>query len=755
MSFFSKKVISPNKVKFVSLLTVSGLVMVLVFVLTSVVMQQSLSNAENQYMRSCSHILDGYSSAVRFYLKNYRTSLSSIYDENLFRSEDTERIHRWLMDNKQFLDDDFISVFYVDKSFKGYFSQGFTKDLSGRDYLQEAFHLNSDYFVSDVLHSSVSDKMIFVIGEPVFDSSRKCIGILCASIDVRILERMRQVIRIGESSSVYIVDRTGRFLVHPDRNYIGKTFIPKSKKYQDITSITVAENGDDVVETEDENGVPINLFSTKIKNCSWTLAVAFPKSEFGRIYSQQNVDKALILLVSFMLLLFLVSLDFVVSNYFYKKQFVEIIYDPLTKLMTRSRFEKKVAMVMRHNPKKKFMLVSTDIKGFKFINQNYGEIAADRMVYYYSKILNNIVSDVHGLICHGYADNFYMFIKVESVFSAMRRFRTELKSMSTEIKNFDIPFFPKFGIVFLRPYDKKKYSVRELIGMASFAKTTVKDNVLVPFSIYNMRMLGKVNEQHYIETHMEAALKNGEFVVLYQPKVSLADDRIVGAEALVRWSTPDIGFLVPDKFIPLFERNGFITKLDFYVYEKVFQFLDKQIKAGLPVVPISVNMSRNHNKPDRFMSEFMGLFKKYNIPSTLIQVEILERSVMDNNTMREVTDCLHSAGFTVAMDDFGSGESSLNMLTKIPVDILKFDKDFLSSSTNENGCINEKSAKFIQSLIDMSKHLEKETIFEGVETKAQRDFLRSIKCDQVQGYFYSKPLDEENFIKFLSSHLPL
>ena len=126
---------------------------------------------------------------------------------------------------------------------------------------------------------------------------------------------------------------------------------------------------------------------------------------------------------------------------------------------------------------------------------------------------------------------------------------------------------------------------------------------------------------------------------------------------------------------------------------------------------------------------------------------------MDKDTLAEITNSLHKKGFSVAMDDFGSGESSLNMLTKVPVDVLKFDREFLLSSVKDDGSLDEKSAKFIQILVDMSKHLEKETVFEGVETQMQRDFLRSINCDQVQGYFYSKPLKEEDFISFMSKHI--
>ena len=253
---------------------------------------------------------------------------------------------------------------------------------------------------------------------------------------------------------------------------------------------------------------------------------------------------------------------------------------------------------------------------------------------------------------------------------------------------------------------------------------------------------------------MESALENNEFFVMYQPKIDLKTDRIVGAEALVRWNSEQLGIVTPDNFIPLFERNGFITKLDFFVYKKVFEFIKNRLDNDKSIVTISVNMSRNHNKPDKFIHDFMDLFNKYNIPPSLIQVEILERSIMDRNTLQEITMLLHKEGFTVAMDDFGSGESSLNMLTKIPVDVLKFDKTFLQSAQEgPKGGLDTKTANFIQSLIKLGKNLDKETLFEGVETEEQRDFLRSIDCDQVQGYFYSKPLTEQDFIEYIENHI--
>ena len=335
----------------------------------------------------------------------------------------------------------------------------------------------------------------------------------------------------------------------------------------------------------------------------------------------------------------------------------------------------------------------------------------------------------------------------------MSVFKQELAVVNKKTKEYAIPFTAKFGISFLMPDNKERTeTIQDLIGQAAFAKTSIQGSPLTQYSIYNSKLLSRIKRERFIESHMEEALKNNEFYVMYQPKISLSTEKIVGAEALVRWRNPKLGQMLPDSFIPLFEKNGFITKLDFYVYEQVFKFLEGQIAKGNPIVPVSVNMSRAHSKADKFMHDFLEVFKRYSIPPELIQIEILERSVMNDLTLKEITDKLHKEGFSVAMDVFGSGQSSLNMLTKIPIDVLKFDREFLSSSTKENGQMDESSAEFIEILIEMSKVLNKSTVFEGVETATQRDFLRSIKCDVAQGYFYSKPLSEQDFVEFIKTH---
>ena len=315
------------------------------------------------------------------------------------------------------------------------------------------------------------------------------------------------------------------------------------------------------------------------------------------------------------------------------------------------------------------------------------------------------------------------------------------------------PFTPKYGISFMTPQkdddiNSGKKSIAQLIGEASMAKQSIKNNNDQAYAVFNTNMAKRILQEQRIEQIMEKALARGEFFVVYQPKINLMTDKVIGAEALVRWNSPELGFLTPDKFIPLFENNGFIKKLDFAVYEMVFKFLRSQLDKKMPVVPISINMSRSHVNTQTFMKEFLKRIEKYDIPKNLIEIEILERSVANEKPiLQEITKELHKHGFTVAMDDFGNGESSLTMLNSVPIDVLKFDQNFL-----KNNADSEKTEQFITSLMKMAQQLQKKTVFEGVETEEQRDFLKSINCDSVQGYFYSKPLLEEDFVKFLKEH---
>ena len=744
-----KKNITPEKAKLISTFLVSIVFMTIVLSLSSIFTSRMLKNAEEEYFSSVRTTLNSYTKIISLQLNDYIHSMQLFYTDKIFDEPDKEKIFKFINEYAYKMPEDFFELYYVLPDGTIFTSANFQTKLDPSNHL--GLVEGNDIAVSGLrIHPRTGDK-IFSIEKSIYKDG-KIAGALGASVYINKFIEKTTDIKVGEKESYMLLDKKGYFLVHPNPEIIGRTYEPADKKYENTSTLQMAKNPASTYITQTATGDLAYLMTAKIPESGWTLSLKISMNDINEIYKPEKRNEIAIIIVSIIFVLCLVFAEAKILDFFQRKQLIATVYDPLTNLWTRQRFETEANKMLR-NSHAKFMLIEADIRGFKFINQNYGEEAADKLILNYSKMLTKSLSSFHAIIGRGFADHFYLFIKVSSVHNAMAVFKKEMEIFAKESKTYEIPFFPKFGISFLLPdSDITGNKIQSLIGQASFAKSTIKDNLLTQYSVYNSKLLEKINEERFIEGHMQQALDDREFFVMYQPKISLVDDKIVGAEALVRWNSPKLGLMTPDKFIPLFEKNGFITKLDYYVYEEVFRFIQSNLAKALPVVPISVNMSRNHNKPDKFIHDFMEIFTKYSIPANLVQIEILERSVMDNDNLQDITAKLHKEGFTVAMDDFGSGESSLNMLTKIPVDVLKFDREFLNSSTDDEGRIDKKSEKFIQILIELSKNLEKQTVFEGVETQAQRDFLRSINCDQAQGFFYSKPLSEQDFVQFIKLH---
>ncbi|MDD2956649.1 MAG: EAL domain-containing protein [Oscillospiraceae bacterium] len=235
---------------------------------------------------------------------------------------------------------------------------------------------------------------------------------------------------------------------------------------------------------------------------------------------------------------------------------------------------------------------------------------------------------------------------------------------------------------------------------------------------------------------MESALQLRQFVVYLQPKYDLENNLPCGAEALVRWNHPQRGMVFPGEFIPVFEHNGFIARLDYYVWEETCRLLRKWLDQGLQPKPLSVNVSRVNMYNPNLVDILQDLVEKYRVPASLLNLELTESAYMDNPTlMKQTLERLHRCGFVVMMDDFGSGYSSLNTLRDISVDILKIDMKFLPTDGADS-----RSERILVSVIRMAGWLGIPVIMEGVETCRQRDFLKSVGCGYVQGYYYAKPM---------------
>lgn len=290
--------------------------------------------------------------------------------------------------------------------------------------------------------------------------------------------------------------------------------------------------------------------------------------------------------------------------------------------------------------------------------------------------------------------------------------------------------------------------VHEILNKAYMAHSHIKKlNLVNHYFLFDDDLGLKVLEEQKIEAMMEEALEQGEFLVMYQPKIRCVDDDIVGAEALVRWKRED-GWVFPDYFIPLFERNKFILKLDLYVFERVCQDMVEFGKLYGKMPMISVNVSKEHFIDENFIEDYIRIVKQYEIDPKLIELEITESAMADDGIdVLGILQRIRQNGFLVSIDDFGTGYSSLSMLQDIPMDVLKIDKRFI-----DNADLNS-DRNVINYIVFIAKKIGVFVIVEGVETKDQVKFVKNLGCDMIQGYYYSKPIEKDDFILFWNQYV--
>ena len=288
-------------------------------------------------------------------------------------------------------------------------------------------------------------------------------------------------------------------------------------------------------------------------------------------------------------------------------------------------------------------------------------------------------------------------------------------------------------------------SVELMLDRAGLAIQQIKGNYLDRFTKYNGLVKDVMLKEQALTSDMEFALGNNEFCIHIQPIYDLHTGKVVSAEALVRWNHSKCGLLPPDSFIPLFERNGMIAKLDHHVWGLACAFLKKLIDEGVEPVPISVNVSRVNLFLPSLGDDIVALLDKYGIGREYLKLEITESArTADQTRLVEAVGKLKELGFTIVMDDFGTGYSSLRVLKDMPIDVVKIDMNFVAELGSSN-----KASIIVKHMSTLAKALGMTVIAEGVETKEQLGYLKSVECDQLQGYYFSKPLTEDDFIKLM------
>ncbi|MEG2710257.1 MAG: EAL domain-containing protein [Clostridia bacterium] len=423
--------------------------------------------------------------------------------------------------------------------------------------------------------------------------------------------------------------------------------------------------------------------------------------------------------------------------------------DPVTGGLNRAKFELTVGNVLQTAAPGAYVLVWLNLQKFKLINDQGGSATGDRALKYIHDTIARRLAEGEYLARLA-ADNFVLLLKAGTkaqIAARLNKFASDVNRFNQQKKDKYILTFTA-GVYLI---GGGELSVTKLEDRANAARKStslkkVERAQLCVCGFYNEMVREKLMREKEIENRMRDALANHEFEVYLQPKLSLKEDRIVGAEALVRWNDPRVGLIAPDAFIPLFEKNGFIVQMDLYVFECVCRMIKGWLDAGREAVRVSVNLSRVHFSNANFLDAYLDLRKKYAVPAHLIELEFTETMVFENpTTFVDVISQLHRHGFTCSIDDFGSGYSSLNALKDMDVDVLKLDKAFFTSRDMDNS----RERTMIRSVINLAKDLTMSTVAEGVETQPQADFLRETDCDLLQGFVFSRPVTIPTFEKLL------
>lgn len=415
-------------------------------------------------------------------------------------------------------------------------------------------------------------------------------------------------------------------------------------------------------------------------------------------------------------------------------------FDRLTGLYSREFFFQKVRELLRDNPGEEYTMFSVNIENFKLLNDALGVEACDILLKQIAATIRLDVGDDG--ICGRYGADRFLYVKRRAKEISVRE--KKIDSMHKYYHDTMNGLSLKWGVYEI---NDNTLPVDKMCDRALMAVSSITGLYNTNYAVYDDSLRDRLVREKTITDIAEHSLENGEFVPFYQPQYSLDDECLIGAEALVRWKHPQWGCVSPADFVPIFERNGFIGRLDRYIWEEACKHLRKWIDQGYYNMRVSVNISRVDIYQFNILDYLKGLMKKYNLLPSCLHLEITESAYSENPAQLSATIAeLRKYGFVVEMDDFGSGYSSLNMLSHIHLDVLKLDLSFISNETSKPFDIS-----ILNDIISMAHRLDLNVIAEGVETREQMRRLRAIGCDFVQGYFFAKPMPVENFEKLLAA----
>ena len=430
-----------------------------------------------------------------------------------------------------------------------------------------------------------------------------------------------------------------------------------------------------------------------------------------------------------------------VTNLIHLKESVVIVnelrWDQVTGLLTKEFFYREVTYELAANPDTPYDLIVSDVTGFKSLNDRYGEVQCDNIL---ATLAHNLRVNIEGQMLSGRigTDTFAFMLKHSD------KSATEWEEALVEAEG-ELPV-PRLNVKFGVVCDIDHTMVpRMLCHRAQSALETIKGKYGRNVALFDDEIHRQQLLEQTVRDTMEAAIEEMQFSVFFQPKIDVHRECVGGAEALVRWFHPTVGFISPGFFIPIFEKSGFIGKLDLYVWEEACREIKRLEKEGLPVVPISVNASRLDFNVDDLPRVYAGIADRYGVDHRLLHIEVTETVYTDNPDVVDILRGFKQLGFSCELDDFGSGYSSLASLSTLPIDVMKLDMSMIRRAT-ETG-----DFRIVESTINLAQVLGLTTVVEGVELQEEARRVTEIGCDYIQGYYYSKPLSRDEFEAYMAN----
>jgi diguanylate cyclase (GGDEF)-like protein len=424
--------------------------------------------------------------------------------------------------------------------------------------------------------------------------------------------------------------------------------------------------------------------------------------------------------------------------------------DFLTGLSKYEKFIQVVQHYLEGGTSNRIAIIYSDIRHFKYINETYGYHVGDQMLKDFCNYIMKINYNLIGM-ARVYSDNIIAAVYLKDAMDK-ETLRATIEEFNHQMENYlqRLYFDNKLSICTgIYVMEDITMELEMAISNANIARKQAKKSEKIGTVLFDESYNESLRRKLEFTSEFPKALRNKELEIYYQPKIQCGSNRIAGAEALIRWLRDGKPYVYPDQFIPALEENGMIVDLDYYVYQEVFSYLSERIYSKKPVVPISMNVSRIHLENEKLIEYIKKLFEQYQIPAELIEFELTESIYIENSDMvLPFIEQLHDMGVKVSMDDFGSGYSSLSLISKLPIDIIKLDKVFL-----KNVPLDEKDEILISSIVEMARKLHMSVVCEGVEHSEHSLFLCRIGCDFLQGYYFSRPIPVIEFEKFMLEHV--